>query len=240
MEKGEFYGVVAQAQDMVPGFEEGYRKFEQQVVLKGLSNGLLENYGRNVAHLSLHFGRCPECISVEENNCYLYHRAVDDKWCESYIKHRFLLAFTYFYRTASLGGHVEQCDECGDIRISYNSCRNRHCPKCQGAQRDRWIESRLSEALDCKYFHNVFTLPDGLNYYCLHYPKAMYDILFKSSKETLECFGNDAKYLGAEIGCKKHQFKTTHFIISLNPSNNGRLLYCSKITWLNHKINHSM
>ena len=85
--KGEFYGVAAQAKDMVPGFKEGYRKFEQQVVLRGLSKGLLENYGRNVAHLALYFGRCPETISVEEINCYLYHKTVDDKWCESYIKH---------------------------------------------------------------------------------------------------------------------------------------------------------
>ena len=85
--KGEFYGVVAQAQDMVPGFREGYRRFEEQVVLRGLSQGLLENYGRNVAHLSLHFGRCPETISVEEINSYLYHKAVDEKVCESYIKH---------------------------------------------------------------------------------------------------------------------------------------------------------
>ena len=63
--KTEFYGVVAQAQDMVPGFKEGYRKFEQQVVIKGLSKGLLTNYGRNVAHLTLHFGRCPESVSCD-------------------------------------------------------------------------------------------------------------------------------------------------------------------------------
>ena len=85
--KGEFYGVVTQAQDMIPGFREGYRKFEQHVVLSGLSKGLLTNYGRNVAHLALHFGRCPESVSVEEINCYLYHKAVDEKVCESYIKH---------------------------------------------------------------------------------------------------------------------------------------------------------
>ena len=103
-------------------------------------------------------------------------------------------------RTSALGGHVEQCDTCGEIHISYNSCRNRHCPKCQGAQRDQWIESRQSDVLDCKYFHTVFTIPECLNHYCLHYPQAMYDILFKSSKETLECFGNDEKYLGASIG----------------------------------------
>jgi len=103
-------------------------------------------------------------------------------------------------RTMALGGHVEQCNECGEIHISYNSCRNRHCPKCQGAQRDKWIESRQKDVLDCKYFHNVFTIPECLNHYCLRYPKEMYDILFKSSKETLICFGNDEKYLGAAMG----------------------------------------
>jgi site-specific recombinase XerD len=81
--KTEFYGVVSQAQDMVPGFKEGYRKFK----LRGLSKGLLTNYGRNVAQLALHFGRCPELVSLEEINCYLYHRAVEEKVCESYIKH---------------------------------------------------------------------------------------------------------------------------------------------------------
>ena len=93
--KTDFYGIVAQAQDMVPGFKEGYRKFEQEVVLKRLSKGLLTNYGRNTAELSLHFGRCPESVSVEEINSYLYHKVVDEKVCESYMKHRFLLAFTY-------------------------------------------------------------------------------------------------------------------------------------------------
>lgn len=86
-EKTEFYGVVAQAQDRVLGFKEGYKKFEQQVVLRGFSKGLLVNYGRNVAHLALHFGRCPELITVEEINSYLYHKAVDEKICESCMKH---------------------------------------------------------------------------------------------------------------------------------------------------------
>ena len=85
--KTDFYGVVAQAKDMVPGFAEGYMKFEQHVVLKGLSKGLLTNYGRNVAHMSMHFGRCPEAVSIEEINGYLYHKSVDGKACESYIKH---------------------------------------------------------------------------------------------------------------------------------------------------------
>jgi len=115
--------------------------------------------------------------------------------------HKWVLNALENCRTAALGGHVEQCVECGEIRISYNSCRNRHCPKCQGAQRDRWIESRQEDVVDCKYFHNVFTIPQCLNYYCLHYPKEMYNILFKASKDTVESFGKDEKYLGASIGC---------------------------------------
>ena len=85
--KSDFYGVVVQARDMVPGFQEGYRKFEQHVVLNGLSEGMLENYGRNVAHLALHFGRSPESVSVEEINIYLYHKSVNEQMSECYIKH---------------------------------------------------------------------------------------------------------------------------------------------------------
>ncbi|WP_285547200.1 IS91 family transposase [Dyadobacter frigoris] len=103
-------------------------------------------------------------------------------------------------RTAALGGHVDRCGECSHERISYNSCRNRHCPKCQTANRDRWIAARQSDLLDCKYFHVVFTLPEVLNHFCLHYPAELYEILFQSSKETLLAFGRDEKYLGAEMG----------------------------------------
>lgn len=104
-------------------------------------------------------------------------------------------------RTSALGGHVERCDDCGEERIAYNSCRNRHCPKCQGARRDRWIEARKADLLDCKYYHVVFTLPEALNLLCLHYPKQMYNILFAASKETLMQFGRDPKHLGAGLGC---------------------------------------
>jgi site-specific recombinase XerD len=83
----DYYGVVAQAQDMVPGFMEGYRKFEQHVVLKGLSEGLLDSYGRSVAHLAMHFGRSPETVSIEEINCYLYHKSVNEQMSVCYIKH---------------------------------------------------------------------------------------------------------------------------------------------------------
>jgi len=88
-------------------------------------------------------------------------------------------------RTVSLGGHVDACDGCGHIQISYNSCRNRHCPKCQGHKRVEWIEARESELLPVPYFHVVFTLPDGLNSLALHKPKIIYDALFKAAWETI-------------------------------------------------------
>ncbi|GHU73161.1 hypothetical protein FACS189413_17240 [Bacteroidia bacterium] len=103
-------------------------------------------------------------------------------------------------RTAALGGHVERCTDCGQERVSYNSCRNRHCPKCQGSNRDKWIQARQEDVLACKYFHVVFTLPECLNTFCLHYPEKMYNLLFLAVKKTLLAFGNDKKYLGAKLG----------------------------------------
>ncbi len=103
-------------------------------------------------------------------------------------------------RTAALGGHVDACDSCGHVRISYNSCRNRHCPKCQGTNRERWIEARQQQLLPVNYFHVVFTLPQELNTWCMHYPKRMYDLLFAASHQTITAFANDEKHLGAMPG----------------------------------------
>ena len=94
-------------------------------------------------------------------------------------------------RTAALGGHIDACNDCGNISISYNSCRNRHCPKCQGKNRDNWIQARTSELLPVPYFHVVFTLPDSLNSLALHNPKLVYDLLFESAWETLKTFGKN-------------------------------------------------
>ena len=94
-------------------------------------------------------------------------------------------------RTSALGGHIDACDECGNISISYNSCRNRHCPKCQGRNREDWIQTRETELLPVPYFHVVFTLPDVLNKTALHEPKMLYDILFESAWETLQTFGKN-------------------------------------------------
>ena len=92
-------------------------------------------------------------------------------------------------RTAALGGHMDACTECGVIRVSYNSCRNRHCPKCQGNKREEWIEARNSELLPVPYFHLVFTLPEKLNGLCIHHSKEVYNLLFKSAWETFSRFG---------------------------------------------------
>jgi hypothetical protein len=103
-------------------------------------------------------------------------------------------------RTASLGGHIDACDSCGNVTISYNSCRNRHCPKCQGEKRQEWIEQRERELLPVPYFHVVFTLPQELNQLAMYKPKLVYDALFEASWFTLKTFGKDPKHLGAMVG----------------------------------------
>lgn len=91
-------------------------------------------------------------------------------------------------RTSLLGGHVDKCDHCGHIRISYNSCRNRHCPKCQNIQREAWIESRKQDLISTPYFHVVFTIPNKLNDLFLHYPVLTYNLLFRAAWETISQF----------------------------------------------------
>ncbi len=103
-------------------------------------------------------------------------------------------------RTSSLGGHMEKCDKCGHKRISYNSCRNRHCPKCQSLAREKWITERKKELLPVKYFHIVLTIPEELNRIALQNKKIVYDILFKAGSETLLKLGKDEKHLGGELG----------------------------------------
>src|SRR6516164_495045 len=89
-------------------------------------------------------------------------------------------------RTAALGGHVEECDHCGHQQIAYNSCRNRHCPKCQATAAAQWMEDRKSELLRVPYFHVVFTLPAALGPIALQNPRAVYGILFKAVAATLQ------------------------------------------------------
>jgi hypothetical protein len=103
-------------------------------------------------------------------------------------------------RTAALGGHADACDSCGHVRISYNSCRNRHCPKCQSVNRERWIAAQQKKLLPVPYFHVVFTLPQEINVYCMAHPAPLYNLLFRASKATIETFAVDDKHLGAMPG----------------------------------------
>jgi hypothetical protein len=103
-------------------------------------------------------------------------------------------------RTSQMGGHVDACTQCGTVRVSYNSCRNRHCPKCQGKQKEAWIQKREEELLPVPYFHVVFTLPGELNQTALYKPKEVYSTLFCAAWDTLKTFASDPKHLGADAG----------------------------------------
>src|SRR6202047_3090640 len=103
-------------------------------------------------------------------------------------------------RTAALGGHVERCEDCARTRIAYNSCRNRHCPKCQGAAAKEWLAEREAELLPVPYYHVVFTLPAQVADIAYQNKAVIYDLLFKASSETMLTIAGDPKHLGARIG----------------------------------------
>src|SRR5437867_500464 len=103
-------------------------------------------------------------------------------------------------RTAALGGHVEACETCGAEQISYNSCRNRHCPKCQGSARAKWLAAEQALLLPVPYFHVVFTLPHQLNSLLRVNQRRLYPLLFQAAAQTLQEFARDPTHLGAELG----------------------------------------
>src|SRR3974390_1745460 len=103
-------------------------------------------------------------------------------------------------RTAALGGHVARCEKCSHTQISYNSCRNRHCPKCQGAAAKEWLAAREADLLPVPYYHLVFTLPAQISDIAYQNKAVIYDILFKASAEALMTIAADPKHLGARIG----------------------------------------
>src|SRR5271169_1128649 len=115
-------------------------------------------------------------------------------------QHLKVLAAIERCRTAALGGHRDKCSRCGYRAISYNSCRNRHCPKCQAQTRDRWLQARRRELLPTPYVHVVFTLPRRLAPLALQNKKVIYDLLFRTCAETLLEIARDPRHLGAEIG----------------------------------------
>jgi hypothetical protein len=103
-------------------------------------------------------------------------------------------------RTAALGGHVERCQDCAQVRVAYNSCRNRHCPKCQWPAAERWLAAREAELLPVAYFHVVFTLPGQLGAIAYQNKAAVYGLLFKAAARALTTIGADSRHLGAQIG----------------------------------------
>ncbi len=116
------------------------------------------------------------------------------------VQHHRVMRAIESCRTAALGGHVDRCDHCHHERISYNSCRNRHCPKCQNGKRAEWVERRRAELLPIEYFHIVFTIPSQLNAIAQQNKAAIYGLLFEASAKTLQTIAADPKHLGARIG----------------------------------------
>lgn len=132
-------------------------------------------------------------------------RAQGNRFIENHCRwihwtHRKVLRAIARCRTAALGGHRDQCPRCGYRTISFNSCRDRHCPKCQSGARDKWIAARQNELLAVAYVHVVFTLPHQLSHLALQNKKVIYDLLFRASAETLLQVAADPKHLGAQIG----------------------------------------
>lgn len=113
---------------------------------------------------------------------------------------RRVMAAIELCRTPALGGHVEACDNCGHSRVSYNSCRNRHCPKCQGIARERWLEAREADLLPVPYFHVVFTVPAEIAAIAYQNKAQVYAILFDAVAATLKTIGADPRHLGGELG----------------------------------------
>jgi|SRR6516162_3282175 len=117
-------------------------------------------------------------------------------------------------RTSALGGHVERCEDCAHERIAYNSCRNRHCPKCQGATARQWLAEREAELLPVPYYHVVFTLPATIGAIAFQNKAAVYDLLFRTAAETLITIAADPKHLGAR---RPHR-RPPHLGLGAHPS----------------------
>ena len=99
-------------------------------------------------------------------------------------------------RTAYMGGHIEACTDCGEIRTAYNSCRNRHCPQCGSIEKEKWILSREADLLPVKYFHVVFTVPDKLNELFMHHKRLLYNVLFTTVWDVMKGFGANKRWAG--------------------------------------------
>jgi hypothetical protein len=138
-----------------------------------------------------------EVADVFRQHGNAYRRAYDGRLGR--VERRVMSAIE-LCRTAALGGHTESCSACGFVRCAYNSCRNRHCPKCQGQARAEWLAARQAELLPVHYFHVVFTLPAPAAEIAFQNKEMVYAMLFRTAAETLRTIAADPKHLGAEIG----------------------------------------
>ena len=136
-------------------------------------------------------------MRVRLQNILEYYSAQLEAWSFTHWHHKVLQAIRRC-RTAELGGHIDKCDCCNALHLSYNSCRNRHCPRCQSHKQKEWIQARSLELLNTSYYHLVFTLPSELNQASLHYPKEVYSSLFAASWDTVKTFTKN--HLGATPG----------------------------------------
>jgi Putative transposase/Transposase zinc-binding domain len=128
---------------------------------------------------------------------YAFRAAQNDRLSHAQCR---VMAAIEACRTAALGGHVERCEDCGETRIAYNSCRNRHCPKCQGLARLQWLANRRADLLPVPYYHVVFTVPEAIAAIALQNKAVVYNILFKAAADTVRLIAADPQHLGAETG----------------------------------------
>jgi Putative transposase/Transposase zinc-binding domain len=142
-------------------------------------------------------GPCLELADVLRRHGEAFRRAHDGRLGRG---ERRVLSAIEACRTASLGGHVEACEDCGSVRIAYNSCRNRHCPKCQGAAREEWLAARRAELLDVPYFHVVFTMPAPIAAMAFQNKAVVYAILFSAAARAMTELAANPRRLGANIG----------------------------------------
>jgi len=140
--------------------------------------------------------------SLEVADVFRRHGDAYRRACDAHLGRveRRVMSAIELCRTAALGGHTEACADCGLVRCAYNSCRNRHCPKCQGQAREEWLAARQAELLPVPYFHVVFTLPAPVAEIAFQNKETVYAILFRAAAQTLRMIAADPKHLGAEIG----------------------------------------
>ena len=141
----------------------------------------------------------PQFEVADVFRCYGADYRLQNGASMSNAQHRVMTAIEVC-RTAVLGGHLEQCDQCGHQRNAFNSCANRHCPKCQSLARAQWLQDRQAELLTTEYFHVVFTVPEQIATISYQNKRELYGILFRAAAETLRTIAADPKHLGAEIG----------------------------------------